>query len=858
MRRFADLYDALDSTTSTNAKVEAMVRYFRDAPPEDAAWALYFLTGRRLKRLLASKAARATGSQRADRHPRLALRRDATPSVGDLAEVIALLLDQHERPAAPEDMPLSWWLEERLLPLADWTPPSSASGSLALVAGAAAPRAVPPQQDAHRRAARGRLGHARGARARAGGGAASGHRVAPAHGRRGRPRAPSSSSSSPPDVSDGDRSRPYPFYLASPLEQPPESLGERDGLARRVEVGRHPRPAHPPRRAASTCGGAARSSSPSASPRSPRPPRALPDGTVLDGEVLASKTDGPLPFAALQRRIGRQKLTAEGARRGPGRVHGVRPARAGRARTCASCRCASGARGWRRCSQRQARFLVSPRCRRALVGGARRAAARVARAQRRGLHAQAARLPLPARPQARATGGSGRSTRSPSTRSCSTRSPDTAQRAALYTDYTFAVWNGEELRARGEGVLGADRRGDRRARPVDPRAHAREVRAVRAVEPEQVFELHFEGIAASPRHKSGVALRFPRIARWRTDKKPQDADSLESLKELLHAQHVSGPVRGEEPRPRHLWRTRGSARATARLVPAARAGRPTPSRSEAWAAYARGESGLIHVPTGAGKTYAAYIGPLADVAEGRPQGAADPLYHAARALCPATSSWPCSRPWHALDARHHRGEPHRGHLLLRAAAPARSGCPRSSSPRPSPSRCCSPTSAPRSSSPACAPSSWTSGTSCSAASAARRWSWPWRGCAASLPSVRTWALSATLANLDEAARRARGHPRRAHARRAPDLERPVEVETLLPDTVDASPGRATWASRMLPQVGATGWTRRSRRCSSPTRARRRSAGTEGSCASPGPSGGRARAAPRLHRPRGARARGATA
>jgi DNA ligase 1 len=55
------------------------------------------------------------------------------------------------------------------------------------------------------------------------------------------------------------------------------------------------------------------------------------------------------------------------------------------------------------------------------------------------------------------------------------------------------------------------------------------------VDPEHVFELHFEGIAASPRHKSGVALRFPRIARWRLDKKPQDADSLASLQELLHA-----------------------------------------------------------------------------------------------------------------------------------------------------------------------------------------------------------------------------------------------------------------------------------------------------------------------------------
>jgi DNA ligase-1 len=58
---------------------------------------------------------------------------------------------------------------------------------------------------------------------------------------------------------------------------------------------------------------------------------------------------------------------------------------------------------------------------------------------------------------------------------------------------------------------------------------------VRAVQPELVFELAFEGIAASPRHKSGVALRFPRILRWRRDKKALEADSLESLRRLIES-----------------------------------------------------------------------------------------------------------------------------------------------------------------------------------------------------------------------------------------------------------------------------------------------------------------------------------
>ena len=56
---------------------------------------------------------------------------------------------------------------------------------------------------------------------------------------------------------------------------------------------------------------------------------------------------------------------------------------------------------------------------------------------------------------------------------------------------------------------------------------------VRTVKPELVFELGFEGIQASTRHKSGVAVRFPRMLRWRTDKKPEEADTLETVRKML-------------------------------------------------------------------------------------------------------------------------------------------------------------------------------------------------------------------------------------------------------------------------------------------------------------------------------------
>src|SRR3954447_25075426 len=91
MQRFAALYDALDSTNSTNAKVAAMTAYFASAPAEDAAWALFFLTGQRLKRLIAPSLL-ASWSMEQSGVPDWMFG-ECMSAVGDLAETIALLLD---------------------------------------------------------------------------------------------------------------------------------------------------------------------------------------------------------------------------------------------------------------------------------------------------------------------------------------------------------------------------------------------------------------------------------------------------------------------------------------------------------------------------------------------------------------------------------------------------------------------------------------------------------------------------------------------------------------------------------------------------------------------------------------------
>jgi DNA ligase-1 len=107
------------------------------------------------------------------------------------------------------------------------------------------------------------------------------------------------------------------------------------------------------------------------------------------------------------------------------------------------------------------------------------------------------------------------------------------KRSSLYTDYTFAVRNGEELVSFAKAYSGLT---DKEIEQVDKFIRKNSIEQfgpVRTVKPELVFEIAFEGIAASNRHKSGVAVRFPRILRWRTDKKPDEANTLEELQQLL-------------------------------------------------------------------------------------------------------------------------------------------------------------------------------------------------------------------------------------------------------------------------------------------------------------------------------------
>jgi len=108
------------------------------------------------------------------------------------------------------------------------------------------------------------------------------------------------------------------------------------------------------------------------------------------------------------------------------------------------------------------------------------------------------------------------------------------RRSNLYTDYTFAVRDGEKLVSFTKAYSGLT---DKEFAEVDAFVKKNAIEKfgpVRTVTPSLVFEVAFEGIAASSRHKSGVALRFPRIHRWRKDKTVADINTLDDLKAMLN------------------------------------------------------------------------------------------------------------------------------------------------------------------------------------------------------------------------------------------------------------------------------------------------------------------------------------
>lgn len=543
MREFAQLYGELDETTSTSRKLAALQAYFQRAAPENAAWAVYFLAGGKPRQAVSTRLLREYATERAGLDAWLF--DEAYHAVGDLAETIALILPA---PSKRSDIGLAEWVEQRIAPLRGAAPDAVRAALLAywdeletrerfllikLIGGGfrvGVSKLLVTRALASIAAVDGKLiaqrlmGWTDGKVSPTGAGFLK-------------------LIGAPSDDEHALRGgQPYPFFLAHPLQAGPETLGDVGGwlaewkydgmraqLLRRDGVNwlwsrgeelitqRFPELAQ----------------------------LALPEGTVLDGEILIWQPgDVPAPFADLQQRMGRKTVSPKLLAELPAvmvaydvlEMDGV---------------------DVRQLPQLERRALMET-----VVASVNAPALRLSpRIMAASWDALAA-----IRSESRARGVEGLMLKAVTAAYGVGRTKDEGtwwkwkidpyaidavliyaqaghgRRASLYTDYTFAVWDGE-----GTGEPGEERKlvpfakaysglTDAEIAQVDAAIRKTTIEKfgpVRSVRPTMVFEIGFEGIAASSRHKAGIAVRFPRILRRREDKAIADADTLATLKAML-------------------------------------------------------------------------------------------------------------------------------------------------------------------------------------------------------------------------------------------------------------------------------------------------------------------------------------
>ncbi|MFC5498333.1 ATP-dependent DNA ligase [Caenimonas terrae] len=579
MKQFTRLFAELDATTSTNAKVEALQRYFAAAAPADAAWAVYFLSGGKPRQVVSMAKLAILACEIAGIQPWLF--DECYQAVGDLAETIAHILPLG---ATTSDVGLAEWVEQRLLPLRGmpeeeiagrirsyWSELDSTGRFLLskLVGGGfrvgvsklLVQRALAAHSgvDAKRIAQR-MMGYTDG-------------KTAPTLERY---------QALIAQVQEGvadvqDLGQPYPFFLAHQLDAPPELFASMlgpvgdwmvewkyDGI--RGQVVR--------RQGQSWIWSRGEELVTDRFPEIVALAQALPDGTVLDGEIMvwtastlgqaqdrpsSGQSGKPGAFSLLQQRIGRKTLTRKVLADAPvtfmaydileqdGQDIRALPQRERRARLEALL---AGTE-----------FRISPvESDSSWLEFARR------REQSRERGVEGFMLK-----RLDAAYGTGRTKADglwwkwkidPMTIDCVLvyAQAGHGRRASLYTDYTFAVWNRQPKdKAEADAVLEAIARKepaqpgalqlvafakaysgltDEEFKQVDAairRTTLEKFGPVRSVRPSMVFELGFEGINRSPRHKSGIAVRFPRMLRMRFDKPLHEANTLQDLEALLNA-----------------------------------------------------------------------------------------------------------------------------------------------------------------------------------------------------------------------------------------------------------------------------------------------------------------------------------
>lgn len=526
-RDFARLLHHIGETRETSVKVEGLAAYLREAPSADRAWTLGLFTGRRLRRMVGTRQLAAWVAEW-EGIPEW-LFNECYHQVGDLAETLALLDRSPAEGEAEGDLadymrtlqtiPDIGEEDRKNLVRTCWSGMSAHEKFVfnKLITGGF--RVGVSAQTVIQALAR-----ATGLEA-----AVVAHRLSGQWD----PATTDIDALLAEEAAGQDLSRPYPFFLAYPLEAGPESLGEPsdwhaewkwDGI--RGQLIR--------RSGRSFVWSRGEELLTERFPEFAAWMEALPDGTALDGEILAMREGKPLPFSTLQTRIGRQKVTARQLREAP-------------AGFMAFDLLEYDGLDWRERPFAERRELLKSLVQTANAGNL---------TLSEGLDFTDWGSLASLRLSARENGSEGLMLkRMQSTYQTGRRRGDWwkwkvdpmsvdavlvyaqkghGRRSNLYTDYTFAVRDGDRLVVFAKAYSGLT---DAEFREVDAfvkRNSLEKFGPVRTVKPELVFEIGFEGISESRRHKSGVAVRFPRMLRRRTDKTADEIDTLETLQALLH------------------------------------------------------------------------------------------------------------------------------------------------------------------------------------------------------------------------------------------------------------------------------------------------------------------------------------
>lgn len=526
MKRFADLFTRLDETTKTNAKIEALAGYFGEAPPADAAWAVYLLIGRRFKRPVDTTKMRIWTCEALNMADWLF--EESYAAVGDLAETIALLFPPE---GAADPRPLHDWITRTLLPLAD--KPDEEKRQTLLNAWHLLPQG---ERFVFNKLLTGawRVGVSRQLVIKA----LSWHSgletslIAQRLMGDWQPSADFFKNLLDAESTEMDQSRPYPFQLAHPLQADPQTLGDVagwlaewkwDGIRGQLIIRNH----------TVYIWSRGEDFITDRFPEIQTAAKSLPDGSVLDGEILAWNDGRAMPFTVLQKRITRKNLTSKILKEVPvvfkafdlleSRGQDIRHLPLGDRRAALASILSDMPNDHMLINQTiQAESWAE-------LDTMRQAA------RDRGTEGLMLKQKKSVYAGGRPRGPWWKWKIDPYTIDAVMlyAQPGHGRRAGLYTDYTFGVWAGDELVPLTKAYFGLT---DKEFREVDRfvRSHTLErYGPVRRVAPALVMEIAFDGIQKSSRHKSGVALRFPRIHRWRHDKAPEAADHLETVWELL-------------------------------------------------------------------------------------------------------------------------------------------------------------------------------------------------------------------------------------------------------------------------------------------------------------------------------------